>query len=53
MIDTLPDMAGGTEAVTIKFGLKFSANAKLVIASAAGEVSIEVQIRWAGPRQDS
>jgi Trypsin-co-occurring domain 1 len=36
----------GPESIDIKFGLKFSAEAGAIIASASTEANIEVMVRW-------
>lgn len=46
LIAKLKDLEQGAEAIDIKFGLKFNAEAGVVIASASTEANIEIRINW-------
>ena len=49
LVAKLANLEHGTEAVELKFGLKFSAEAGVVIASASTEANIEIRISWRRP----
>ena len=40
------DTVRGTTSVTVKFGLKFSAEAGAIIASVGSEANFEVEVKW-------
>jgi hypothetical protein len=45
----LSDAAEGTEEIKVKFGVKFSADAGVFIASAGTEANFAVEITWRRP----
>jgi len=49
LIETLKHVAAGTDGVQVKFGVKFTAEAGVVLAAAGSEASLEVQIKWSRP----
>jgi Trypsin-co-occurring domain 1 len=53
IIEQLGDTLEGTEEVKVKFGVKFSADAGVFIASAGTEANFTVEITWQKPRQSS
>ena len=40
------DLVDGTNSVRVKFGLKFSAEAGAIIASAGSEANFEIEVEW-------
>jgi Trypsin-co-occurring domain 1 len=53
IINQLGDTLEGTEEVKVKFGVKFSADAGVFIASAGTEANFTVEITWRKPRQSA
>jgi hypothetical protein len=51
IIKQLGDTIEGTEEVKVKFGVKFSGDAGVFIASAGTEANFTVEITWQKPRQ--
>jgi hypothetical protein len=49
LIAKLKNLGEGTEAVDLKFGIKFNAEAGVVIASTSTEASVEISIKWRRP----
>lgn len=40
------DLVDGASSVRVKFGLKFSAEAGAIIASAGSEANFEIEVKW-------
>jgi hypothetical protein len=53
IISQLGDTLEGTEEVKVKFGVKFSADAGVFIASAGTEANFTVEITWRKPRSSA
>jgi len=53
IIGQLGDTLEGTEEVKVKFGVKFSADAGVFIASAGTEANFTVEITWRKPRSSA
>jgi hypothetical protein len=51
LVSKLRNIEDGAESVDLKFGLKFSAEAGVVIAAASTEANIEIRISWHRSRQ--
>jgi hypothetical protein len=49
LVSKLRNLEQGAEAIDIKFGLKFSAEAGAVIASTSTEANIEIRVTWRRP----
>ena len=46
LVQQFANLAKGTKSVQVKFGVKFSAEAGAIIASASSEANFEVVIHW-------
>jgi NTP-dependent ternary system trypsin peptidase co-occuring protein len=49
LVAQLRAAAEGASEVTVKFGLKFTAEAKVFVAAAGGEATFEVGLKWTDP----
>ncbi len=47
LVGKLRDLADGPEEITVEFGIKWSAQAGVIVAQAAGEANFKVALRWA------
>jgi hypothetical protein len=46
VVQQFANAVAGTNAVKVKFGLKFSAEAGAIIASAGSEANFEIEVSW-------
>lgn len=49
VLGQMRDMAEPPDKVTLKFGIKFTASAGVVVAKAASEANFELTVEWAKP----
>ena len=47
VVEQFADAVRGTTSVTVKFGLKFNAEAGVIIGSVGSEANFEVEVKWA------
>lgn len=46
LVGKLRDLADRPEEITVEFGIKWSAQAGVIVAQAAGEANFKVALRW-------